>query len=142
MLAQGVLMGSVMGSQYFDKRRGAALGLVISGSSIGGVAIPIAISKMLNGSSLGFVWTVRIIGFMILCLLGFSCVVIKPRLQPRTTTFFIGAALKEGDFILLIISVFFLFLGMFTPIFFLPTYAVSRGMVCKAAAKQGILGRA
>jgi MFS family permease len=47
MLVQGVLMGIVMGllqfpafaavSQYFDKKRAAALGVVVSGSSIGGV---------------------------------------------------------------------------------------------------------
>jgi MFS family permease len=47
MLVQGVLMGIVMGllqfpafaavSQYFDKKRAAALGVVVSGSSIGGI---------------------------------------------------------------------------------------------------------
>jgi MFS family permease len=138
MLAQGVLMGIAMGfllfpamaavSQYFDKKRAAALGLAVSGSSIGGVVFPIASSKMLNSSSLGFGWTVRVIGLVMLPLLAFSCVAIKSRLPPRTTTFFIGAAFKEANFILLIVSVFFMFLGMFTPLFFIPTYAVARGM--------------
>jgi len=138
MLAQGVLMGIAIGllmfpamaavSQYFDKKRAAALGLAVSGSSIGGIVIPIALSKMLNSSSLGFGWTVRVIGFVMLPLLAFSCVAIKSRLPPRTTTFFIGAAFKEANFVLLIVSVFFMFLGMFTPLFFIPTYAVTRGM--------------
>jgi MFS family permease len=138
MLAQGVLMGIVMGflqfpafaavSQYFDKKRAAALGVVVSGSSIGGVVIPIALSKMLNSSSLGFGWSVRIIGFVIIPLMAFSCVAIKSRLPPRTTTFFIGAAFKEARYILLIVSLFFMLLGMFTPLFFIPTYAVTRGM--------------
>jgi MFS family permease len=115
-------------SQYFDKKRGAAFGLAISGSSIGGVVFPIALSKMLNGSSLGFGWTVRIVGFVMLPLLAFSCVVVKPRLPPRTTNFFIWRAFKETNFLLVIGSLFFMFIGMWTPLFYLPSYAVSKGM--------------
>ena len=64
MLAQGVLMGITMSliqfpsmaavTQYFYKKRAAALGAVISGSSIGGVFMPIALSKMLNSTTIGF----------------------------------------------------------------------------------------
>ena len=138
MLAQGVLMGISMGflqfpamaavSQHFSKRRAAALGVAISGSSIGGVVLPLALSKMLNSSSLGFAWSVRIIGFVTVPLLAFACIVVKSRLPPRTTTFFIGAALKDTRYILLIASLFTMLLGMFTPLFFIPTYAVTRGV--------------
>ncbi|KAF7556708.1 hypothetical protein G7Z17_g1239 [Cylindrodendrum hubeiense] len=138
MLAQGVLMGTAMGlltfpslaalSQHFEKKRAAALGVAISGSSIGGVVIPIALSRMLTKSSLGFGWTVRIIGFIMLPLLAFACVAVTARLPPRPTTFFIKAAFKQVEYNLLIIAMFFLILGMFTPLFFIPTYAVSRGM--------------
>jgi MFS family permease len=138
MLVQGVLMGIVMGllqfpafaavSQYFDKKRAAALGVVVSGSSIGGIVIPIALSKMLNSSSLGFGWSVRVIGFLIMPFMAFACVTIKARLPSRTTAFWIPSAYKEVKFVLLIIALFFMFIGMFTPLFFIPTYAVSRGM--------------
>lgn len=138
MLVQGVLMGVSMGflqfpafaavSQYFDKNRAAALGVVVSGSSIGGVVIPIAISKMLNNSSLGFGWSVRIIGFLIIPLLAFACVAVRARLTARTTAFWLSRAYTEVIFLLLIVSMFFTFMGMLTPIFYLPTYAVTRGM--------------
>ncbi|KAH6886287.1 major facilitator superfamily domain-containing protein [Thelonectria olida] len=138
MLVHGVLIGAIMGvlmfpaiaavSQYFEKKRAAVLGLAISGSSIGGIVVPIALSKMLNESSLGFGWTVRIIGFVMLPLLAFACITIKPRLPPRTTNFFILGAFKETNFVLLIIAMFFMFVGMFTPLFFMPTYGVYRGM--------------
>lgn len=138
MLVQGILMGIVMGllqfpifaavSQYFDKKRAAALGVVISGSSVGGIIIPIALSKMLNSSSLGFGWSVRVIGFLIMPSLAFACVAIKSRLPPRRTTFWIPSAYKEKRFILLILSLFFIFIGMWTPLFYIPTYAVQRGM--------------
>ncbi|KAI0181777.1 MFS general substrate transporter [Hypoxylon sp. FL1284] len=138
MLAQGVLMGGVMGflqfpamaavSQFFNKKRAAALGIVIGGSSIGGVVIPIALSKMLNGSSLGFGWTVRIIGFIMLPLLAFACVAITSRLPPRTTKLFLWSAFKEVKFVSLTLAFFFMLLGAFTPLFYIPTYAVSKGM--------------
>lgn len=115
-------------SQYFDKHRAAALGVAVSGSSIGGIVFPIALSRMLNGSSLGFGWSIRIIGFGVLPVLAFSCLTIKTRLPPRTTTFFIRAAFKDVKFILLIAATAFLFIGFSTPIFFLPTYAVTRGV--------------
>lgn len=138
MLTHGVLLGTLMGflnlpaiaavSQYFDKKRAAALGIAISGSSIGGIILPIILSKMLNSSSLGFGWTVRIIGFILLPLLGFATFAMRARLPPRKTAFFTGAAFRRPSFDFVILSLFFIFLGMFTPMFYLPTYAVSRGM--------------
>ncbi|ORY71475.1 monocarboxylate permease-like protein [Pseudomassariella vexata] len=138
MLVQGVLMGVTMGllqipafaavSQYFDKNRAAALGLVASGSSIGGIVIPIALSKMLNETSLGFGWSVRIIGFLILPFMVLACLGIKARLPPRDTEFWLLSACKDIRFLLLIVALFFMFFGMFTPFFFLPTYATSQGM--------------
>jgi MFS family permease len=138
MLVQGILMGLVMGflqlpafaavTQYFDKKRAAALGIVISGSSVGGITIPILLSKMLNSSSLSFGCSVRIIGFLMLPFLFFACVAIKPRLKPRTSNFWMPEAFKKLKFDLLILSLFFIFVGMWTPLFFLPTYAVQRGM--------------
>lgn len=138
MLAQGILGGIVTGMllipsmaavlQYFDKKRAAALGLAVSGSSIGGVIFPIALSKMLNDSNLGFGWSVRIVGFMTLPGLIFSCIVVRARLPPRKTNFYIGAAFRKPTYILLVSSFFFVFVGMFTPIFYLAVYAVQKGV--------------
>ncbi|KAK6822867.1 hypothetical protein PG987_014412 [Apiospora arundinis] len=138
MLCQGVLQGIVMGllqfpafatvSQYFVKNRAGALGLVVAGSSIGGIVIPIALSKMLNGSNLGFGWSVRIIGFMILPFITFAFFTVRPRLPPRTTQFWLLSAYREPRFLILIVGLFFMFFGMFTPFFYLPAYATTRGM--------------
>ncbi|PWY87549.1 MFS general substrate transporter [Aspergillus heteromorphus CBS 117.55] len=138
MLAQGVLMGIAMAFlqmpalgavlQYFDKRKAAALGLAVSGSSIGGVIFPIALSKMLNSSSLGFGWSVRIMGFVIMPLMAFSWVVMKARLPPRTTNFFVGSAFKDATFVMVLVAFFLMFIGMFTPLYYLPTYAVMEGV--------------
>ncbi len=144
MLAQGVLTGFAMSllqvpafaavAQYFNKKRAAALGVVVSGSSIGGVIFPIALSKMLNGSTLGFGWSVRVMGFLVMPLLAFSSFAVAPRLPPRKTNFFIGKAFKEPRFLMLVASGFCCFLGMFVPLFFIPSYAVSRGMEATLAS--------
>ncbi|KAJ5556618.1 hypothetical protein N7494_000533 [Penicillium frequentans] len=64
MLAQGIMGGIASGmlfapvmtcvSHYFHQRRSAALGVTVSGSSIGGIIFPIALSKMLKNESVGF----------------------------------------------------------------------------------------
>ena len=138
MLAQGVLIGLVQGvlqfpcmaavSQYFEKKRGAAMGATMAGSSIGGVVMPIAFSRMLNNSSLGFAWSIRVIGFLIMPLLLFACLAVRARLPPRRTAFYIKAPLKDPRYIMLTIAFGFTVLGMFAPLFFYPLYAVSRGM--------------
>ncbi|KAH6851060.1 major facilitator superfamily domain-containing protein [Chaetomium sp. MPI-CAGE-AT-0009] len=138
MLAQGVLTGLAMSvmqvpafaavSQYFDKKRAAAIGLVVSGSSIGGIVFPIALSKMLNDSTLGFGWSVRIMAFAITPLLAFACFTITARFPPRQTNFFMMSAFKEVRFLVVIAAAWCCFIGMFAPLFFLPTYAILRGI--------------
>lgn len=129
-LSAGMVMQPSLGAvgQYFDKKRTAAVGCGIAGSSIGGVVLPIAMSKMLEHSNLGFAWTVRIIGFVILALLTPACIAVKARLPPRKKNFFLFAAFKSPSYNLLIVAGIFGFLGLFTPLFYLPTYAISRGM--------------
>lgn len=144
MLAQGILMGSAVAflqfpafaivAQYFDKKRGAALGVAVSGSSVGGVIFPIVLSKLLNGTNIGFPWSMRIIGFIIMPFMLLACFIISPRVPPRKTTWFIAAAWKDKKYVLLIIALFFMMMGMWTPVFYIPTYAVSRGMSTQLAA--------
>ncbi|RYP75651.1 hypothetical protein DL769_003781 [Monosporascus sp. CRB-8-3] len=138
MLVQGVLLGVLMGllqipvmaaiTHWFHKKRGLALGLVVAGSSLGGVVIPIAISTMLNSTNLGYGWTVRIIGFIMMPLLAFSCLTIKTRIPPRKVSFWSPEIFKNKEFLVLVAAILFMFMGMYMPIFYIPTYAKTRGM--------------
>uniref|UniRef100_A0A0B7KBY3 Major facilitator superfamily (MFS) profile domain-containing protein n=1 Tax=Bionectria ochroleuca TaxID=29856 RepID=A0A0B7KBY3_BIOOC len=105
MLAQGVLLGIGMGGLMFP-----------------------ALAALLNDSSLGFGWSVRVVGFVMMPFLLFSCVFIKARLPPKVSSFFDGSAFKQTEFCLLAGAMFFMMLGVFTPLFYIPTLAVSRGM--------------
>lgn len=138
LLAQGVLGGLALGftmspcmaatAQYFNKNRGAAMGISVAGSSLGGVIFPIALGKMLYNTELGFAWTIRICGFIILAILGISCSCIRARLPPRKGQFFLLSAFKEPPYLAIIGAGFLMLLGFFVPFFYLPTYAVSHGM--------------
>src|SRR5882757_297087 len=109
LLSQGILGGISMGmtmapamaatGQYFNKKRGAAMGLAVAGSSLGGVVWPIALGKMLYNPSLSFGWSVRISGFIMLALIGPACAAIRARLPPRNGTFFLPEAFKNPQFL-------------------------------------------
>lgn len=138
MLAQGVLGGLASGmlfapvmtcvSHYFHKRRAAALGVTVSGSSIGGIIFPIALSKMLRNESLGFGWSVRIVGFIILVMVLIAMATVRERLPPRRGKIMLPAAFTRAPYTLITLGIFFMMWGLFTPFFYLPQYAQSHGM--------------
>ncbi|KAF8860861.1 MFS general substrate transporter [Acephala macrosclerotiorum] len=144
MLAQGVLGGISMGmsmapamaatGQYFQKKRGVALGLAVAGSSLGGVIFPIALSKMVYNKSLGFGWSIRILGFIMLALLGPACFAIRARLPPRVSSFFLPSAFKEITYVSLLGASFLTVMGVFMPFFYLPSFAIAMGMSTQLAS--------
>lgn len=104
------------------------MGIAIAGSSIGGVIFPIALTEMLYNPRLGFGWSVRICGFIVLFVIGLSCIGVRARLPPRKGKLFLAHAFKEKLYILVIIAVFFTILGVMIPLFYMPSYAISYGM--------------
>ncbi|KAE8363805.1 MFS general substrate transporter [Aspergillus caelatus] len=133
LLAQGILEGITSGmimapglaavSHYFFHNRGAALGIAVAGSSLGGVIFPIALTKMLNNPKLGFGWSVRICAFMMLGILLPSCAVVRPRLPPRKKAIVLWSGFRNPLFVSTVLSNLFLVMGLFIPMFYLPTYA-------------------
>ncbi|ORZ05260.1 major facilitator superfamily domain-containing protein [Absidia repens] len=90
MLTQGVLAGfgaslvwfpCVSASQqYFDKRRGMAVGISISGSGFGGLVMSNIVEAI--NSTLGVRWSLRVVGFINLALLSFTACVVRPLHPP------------------------------------------------------------
>jgi MFS family permease len=138
MLAQGILGGLTDGimfspamaavSHYFQAKRGAALGITVTGSSLGGVIFPIALSKMFENESLSFGWTVRIIGFIMLAMLSLSLATVRPRLPPRNGKVLMPSAFKQVAYSLFLAGMFLMIWGIFTPFFYLTEYAIAQGM--------------
>lgn len=134
ILAQGILGGISSGflftpamsavNHYFMKKRGAALGLVAVGSSIGGVVFPLVLKNTFYSEKIGFAWGVRIVGFGVLLFLSIACVLVKERLKPRPGSFFIVRAFLQPSYSALVAGIFFLLWGMFMPFFFITDYAI------------------
>ncbi|RAH65477.1 MCT family MFS transporter [Aspergillus aculeatinus CBS 121060] len=95
LLAQGVC--SAMGicaifqpamsviPSWFRRRRGAAYGIIASGSSVGGIVFPIMTRRLVV--QVGFGWAMRVAAFLIMGLLGVMCLTIRDR----------GAGRGRGD---------------------------------------------
>ena len=122
-------------SQWYGHSRGLALGIVVSGSSLGGICWPLMLERLIR--QIGFPWTMRTAGFLCLALLAPSVflVVSRPRIvregmddQDRCPPNVIHNLFKDLLYIAFVIGMFLVQWGMFIPFFFLPTYGSSNGM--------------
>lgn len=102
---------------------------MFTGSSLGGIIFPIMITRLI--SDVGFAWTMRICGFLILALLVIANLTIKAFVPPTphpVTSAQLLKPLKETDFLLCAAGYFLFAYGFFVPINYLPTQAISAGM--------------
>ncbi|RUS17854.1 major facilitator superfamily domain-containing protein [Endogone sp. FLAS-F59071] len=115
-------------AQWFQKKRGLAMGIVISGTGIGGLYLPSMITSLLL--EIGYPWTMRVLGLMSFGLLGTGSLIVKARLkvERKKKVFDFGPCCKTWEFYsLFIINVFF---GMayFAPLYYIDSYTVFLGM--------------
>ncbi|KAH6677442.1 riboflavin transporter MCH5 [Halenospora varia] len=139
LLAQGVVSSlgasaifySAMNSvgTWFFKNRAAAFGIIASGSSLGGVVIPIMVSRLIP--KIGFPWTMRAAAFMILGMLIIANLTVKSRLTPkpkRVDVMEFIRPLREPAFALICAASFMFFFGTFLPFNYVIIQAQKDGM--------------
>lgn len=90
-LAQGICTGIGNGllfcpalsvlATYFSKNRSLAIGFAASGSATGGLIFPAIVQQLLP--KIGFPWTVRVVGFVMLVMQVVAIFFAKQRLPPR-----------------------------------------------------------
>ena len=93
LLAQGICQGLGNGlvftptvalvSTYFTKKRAVAISGMTSGTATGGIVFPVVARQLLN--RIGFAWTVRVMGFIILVNAAMILALARPRTVPRKT---------------------------------------------------------
>ena len=114
---------------WFDRKRGAAFGIVFTGSSIGGVVFPIMVSHLIH--TVGFGWAMRICAFLILFLLIIANLIVRANHPPRAqkiTGAQLVKPLTEIQFVLVTAGFFLFSYGFFAVIDYLPVQALSAGM--------------
>lgn len=121
-------------STWFKERRAFALGIVFSGSSLGGVIFPIMVNKLIP--EVGSGWTMRISAFLILFLMVIANLTLKSRLyhQPKKVNVnqFIQP-LRELPFLLVLTLFFLFFLGVFLPFNYIVQMALRNSMSASLA---------
>ncbi|KXJ86983.1 major facilitator superfamily domain-containing protein [Microdochium bolleyi] len=116
-------------TSWFSRKRGLVFGIVNSGSAVGGVVLPIMLSRLIK--EIGFPWTMRAVAFLLLALCSVACLLIKTRVKPSPRRFawedYIGG-FKESIMIITVVGGFLFFFGMFLPMSYIIVQAQASGI--------------
>jgi len=121
-------------AHFFNARRGLATGIATTSGGIGGIVFPIILRSMLPG--LGFPWSCRILGFIMLGLAVPANLCIKTRLPPPVgpdgkpkvgSVWPDFTVFKDARFAFSSIGIFFMEWGLFVPLTFIVSYAAAHG---------------
>jgi MFS family permease len=114
------MMGIV--PQWFDKRRGLALGLSASGSGIGGLIMPFIMNALLQKYGAG--WTYRIIGFMCLVLGAIATCLVREKYpstgRKKLSDIVQWSVLRDSNLVLWCVAATITLFGYLVPFFYLP----------------------
>lgn len=126
-LAQGICKGLGDGlvfcptvslvATYFSKKRSLAMAVTASGGATGGIIFPLIAQQLLP--KIGFGWTVRVMGFVVLFNAVVSMTIARVRLPPRRAGPLIEwAAFREPSYTLFCFAMFFNFWAVYFAYFY------------------------
>lgn len=124
IITQGFLLGTGLGaafspavacvSTYYRKNRGLANGLLSTGSAIGGLVMPIYVSKMIDNPRIGLPWALRTQGFVCLVLYGVAVLLMKQKdLPPNKRPLLDFSVFRQKAYSFTAAGLFFTTLGAF-----------------------------
>jgi MFS family permease len=115
-------------AHFFSRRRGLATGIATTSGGVGGIVFPVLLQKLLP--QLGFAWSTRILGFILLALAVPANLWLRTRLPvsghlqsvwPDFTIF------RDRAYAVASAGIFFMEWGIFVPLTFIVSYAVAHG---------------
>lgn len=135
LLSQGICVGIGTGClfvpaiavvpQWFSKKLGAAVGIAVSGSAVGGVIYPTVLNKLIP--QLGFPWAVRVVGFIALGTLIIPVATMKQRVKPQKPRALLDmSAFTDGGFMAFVFATLVNYMGLFVGFFYLSYYAETK----------------
>ncbi|KAF2473027.1 MFS general substrate transporter [Lindgomyces ingoldianus] len=115
-------------STYFSTKVATAVGIAAAGSSLGGVIYPIVFHKLLP--QIGFGWTTRVIGFIILGTMVIPNACMRVRVLPAKKRSLLDlAAFKLLPYTFHCLGFFLGFVGLYMPFFYSQVYAIEQHIV-------------
>ncbi|KAJ8120350.1 hypothetical protein ONZ43_g2920 [Nemania bipapillata] len=115
---------------YFSTHVGLAVGMISSGSSIGGIVYPIVLSNLIG--RVGFPWAIRAVGFIALGTFILPLVVMRVRVPvPKPRTIIDWPALTEMPFVVFTLGLFFILIANTVVIFYISYYPLDRGFTSR-----------
>lgn len=114
--------------QYFYHKKALALGVVVSGSSFGGVVYSIIFTQL--QPKIGFAWTVRVKGLIALLTLSISVLVMRRREPPsdKIRSLLDLKAFRERPYVLYCAALCTSNIAFFTPVFYMQPFALVHGL--------------
>jgi MFS family permease len=117
-------------SHFFLTRRGYATGVAMTAGSVGGVIFPLMLQKLFP--LVGFAWATRIVGFILVFLLVLANLLVRSRLPRRPVASIRSISpdltvFKDLPFTFVTLGIFLMEWGLFVPLTYITTYAVSHG---------------
>ena len=113
---------------FFKRRRGLATGIAYTSGSIGGIIFPLTLQSLLP--KIGFAWSTRVLGFLLLLLAVPANLFITKRLPPSKKAVSVIpdlTAFKDPSFVLCTAGMFFMEWGLFVPLTYISTYVTTHG---------------
>ncbi|KAH7009243.1 major facilitator superfamily domain-containing protein [Microdochium trichocladiopsis] len=124
---------------WFHKKRGLAMGIMVTGSSLGGVVFPIMLNRLIENPSTGYPWAMRISAFVVLALQIVAIFTLRPRKAPaaapapkKSSAVTLAAPFKEFPFVVMLLGMFILMYGIFIPVNFLALQALEQAHVSES----------
>ena len=124
-------------AHFFNRKRGFATGIASTAGGIGGIVFPLLLRHLLGENGVGFGWSCRILGFIMLVLAVPANLFIKssPYVQqssngkPKTSSIWPDfTVFRDRRFALAALGVFFMEWGLFVPLTYIISYATDYGI--------------
>lgn len=115
---------------YFLVKRGNATGIAMTSGSIGGIVFPLMLQRLFP--AVGFAWSMRIVGFILMFLLIIANLLIRSRLPKKPMARFRSispdlSVLKDLPFAFVTLGIFLMEWGIFVPLTYITSYSNAHG---------------
>ncbi|KAJ4466778.1 major facilitator superfamily domain-containing protein [Lentinula lateritia] len=133
-------------AHWFKLKIPYAIGCLASGASVGGIVIPIMISKLIP--RIGFGWTIRILAFITLACFAGGTMTIKQRRPSKpfpksVSALFDFTAFKDPCYLFLVLGCWFTVFAVFNPFFYVDLTSIfgriSPGLIAGKVGRFNIL---